>query len=121
MTNNAEIKSIKLDNISINFNVENSESFKLEISTESRMLPPKIKDDKTALYVIKAKIITPDSDQININATAKIVFEFDEIPTNYDEAGQKLCLKQSQVLIFDKIGEIMETMGYQRFEIEIPE
>lgn len=121
MKNNAEIRSIKLDNILINFNVENSEEFKLEISTESRILPPKNKDDNTALYVMKAKISTPDSDQINITATAKIVFEFDEIPTNYDEAGQQLCLKKSQILIFDKIGKIMETMGYQRFEINIPE
>lgn len=121
MINNATIKSIEIDNISMIFNVENSETFKLDISTESRVLPPKTKDDKTALYIIKAKISTPDSDQIKITATAKIIFEFDEIPTDYDEAGQKLCLKKAQVLIFDKIGEIMETMGYQRFKIEIPE
>lgn len=121
MNNNAEIKSVKLSNVSINFNVEDSETFKLEVTTESQVLPPKKKDDKTALFRIKATISTPDSDKISISATARIIFEFDEIPTDYNEAGQKLCLKKSQVLIFDKIGEIMETMGYQRFEISIPE
>lgn len=121
MNNNAKMIQAKLNNVSLNFNIENSEPFTLEVTTESQLLPPKNKDDKTALFNIKATLSIPNSDKLSISAAAEIVFEFDEIPSDYDEAGKTLCLNKAQEFIFDKIGDIMETMGYQRFDIDIPD
>lgn len=121
MSNEAKIISIKLDEVSMTFKPNESEKFKLQVTTESHIMPPKSEEDKTALLNIKASIFSLENDNINVNASANIIFEFNEIPTDYNKACKELCLKKAQVQIFDKIGDIMETMGYHRFDIEIPD
>lgn len=121
MNNSAKIIHSKITNVSIKFNLESTEPFSLHVTTESQISPPKKKDDKTVLFTIKATLSVPDSDILDISATAEIIFEFDEIPSDYDEVGKSLCLSKAQEFIFNKIGDIMETMGYQRFDITIPD
>lgn len=121
MKNEAKILKTKLDKISIEFNLIGHGETELAIETQSRIFPPKEKDNKTALYHIEATIYSKSREGINISASANIVFEFNEIPEDYNEVGKELCLKKAQVQIFDKIGDIMETMGYKRFDINIPE
>ena len=118
--NHATAKNTTLNDIAIRINIDRNDSFPLEVRTESKICPPKLKNDKTAMYKIKANISIPDSDELHIHAEADIIFEFDEIPTDYDEVGQKLCLLQAQEIIIDKIGDVMEAMGYKRFDIKVP-
>lgn len=117
----SNVLNVKYNNVEVRINLSDGDALQLGIQTESQLLPPSNKDDNTGLFKIKATIQVPDSDELFICAEADIIFEFDEIPTDYNEAGQSSCLKQAQKLIFDKIGDIMETMGYNRLNIEIPD
>lgn len=118
--NNAIIKRVTITNVEIAVNIERSDEFKLGVRTESQICPPKSKENKTVLYKIKADISIPESEELKIVANAEIIFEFDEVPTDYDKIGGTVCLSLAQEEILKKIGDIMEIMGYNRFNIEIP-
>ena len=117
----ANVLNVKYNNVEVKINLTDEDAIQLNIQTESQLLPPSNKDDNTGLFKIRATIHDQYSKKLYICAEANIIFEFDQIPTDYNETGQSVCLKQSQKLIFEKIGDIMETMGYNRLNIEIPE
>lgn len=121
MNNSAKVLDVKINNVDFRFDINADKPFQLGVKTESQLLPPSDADNNTGLFKIKANIVIPDSDQLFISADANIIFEFDQIPSDYNEAGQNLCLKEGQKIIFEKIGDIMEIMGYKRFNIEIPD
>ena len=108
----ANILNVKYNNVEVKINLTDGNAIQLNIQTESQLLPPSNKDDNTGLFKIRATIQDQDSKELYICAEANIIFEFDQIPTDYNETGRSVCLKQSQKLIFEKIGDIMETMGY---------
>ena len=110
----ANVLNVKYNNVEVKINLTDEDAIQLNIQTESQLLPPSNKDDNTGLFKIRATIHDQDSKKLYICAEANIIFEFDQIPTDYNETGQS-------VLIFEKIGDIMETMGYNRLNIEIPE
>ena len=117
----ANVLNVKYNNVEVKINLTDEDAIQLNIQTESQLLPPSNKDDNTGLFKIRATIHDQDSKKLYIGAEANIIFEFDQIPTDYNETGQSVCLKQSQKLIFFFFFDIMETMGYNRLNIEIPE
>ena len=116
---NAKVINTKLTDVNFKFHVDNKENITLEIKTESTIMPPKDNNDNTAMYVIKGDIHTPNSDEISIQAVANIILEFDQIPKDYNELGNGICLTLAQKELFNKIDEIVEIMGYPKFNINV--
>ncbi|MBQ7549441.1 MAG: hypothetical protein IJT03_07030 [Clostridia bacterium] len=116
--NSAKILKTTFSNISFRLEVEKKDSLQLKIETKSRILPPNDKDNKTALFIIKAKINDVDAQDIEIVVTANIIFEFDEIPEDYNTVATDLCLKMAQQTVFEKIDNILMEMGFPKFGIQ---
>lgn len=117
MMNNAKILKITLNDINFKFNIDKKDSLQLKIQTESRILPPKNKYDKTALFIIEASITDTSDENIKIDIISNIIFEFDNIPEDYDEVAKDLCIPLAQNAVFEKVDDILEIMGYPKFNI----
>lgn len=119
MSVNAIIKKFNFTDINFSFGVNTESSLQLKIEMESKLLVPNNKDDLTAMFEIKTEICEPDNNEIAIVANSKIIFEFDEKPENYEEISKEVCLPMAQVEVLKKIDDIVDLMGYPKFDIEI--
>lgn len=115
-----ETKIIKTNITKLDFNLEleTKEKIELSVETTANLSKPKNSDDKTAMFYISVNVRIPNSNEIEINMTARLIFEFDTIPDDYDEIGKNVCLPMAQDLMFTKIDEILDFMGYPKFNLK---
>lgn len=119
MSVNATIKKFNFTDINFSFGVNIESSIQLQIKMESKLLVPSNKDDLTVMFEIKTEISEPDSNKIAIVANSKIIFKFNEKPKDFEQASKEICLPIAQKEVLKKIDDIVDLMGYPKFDIEI--
>ncbi len=118
---NVKILKINFTDAKFKFDVTKKESLQLQIQTDSTLHLPKNNEDKTVLYTINIKMNTVDSDEIIINITADVIFELDEIPEDYNVISEETCSPMAINAVFAKMDDIIEIMGYPKFNIVVSE
>lgn len=108
---NAKILKTRIDSFQSNFNLEESKSFQMEVSLEASINQPQNPDDNTALLTFNTKIASSD-DSVSLNMESSLIFEFDEIPLDYQLIAKELCIPMAQKEILGRIDNILENLGY---------
>lgn len=114
-----KILKINLTDAKLKFDIARKESLKLQVQTDSTLHLPKNNEDKTALYTIKIKMNTVDTDEIVIDIVSDVIFEFDEIPEDYDVISENVCSPMATNAVLAKMDDMIEIMGYPKFNIEV--
>ena len=113
----ATITSVALTEIEFRFNIKEKHSISLKNTHRFRIQAPKSKDSNSALVNMTSMVTSVDSDEVYIKVQAKAIFEFSEIPEDYDEIGKEKCFEILQGIINDKIDSIMDTMGLAKLNL----
>lgn len=120
MTNiTAKILQLFFTESSFKFKLSKNGSTQIKMNAEAKLSYPKSSDDKTALLHMKVTVSSVDKDDIYVEVLTNTVFEFSDIPEDYNEISKNLCVPMAQKEVLKRIDSIMETMGYPPFNLEI--
>lgn len=115
---NVSLLKIVVTNISYDFSIESTETINLEIRQNTRLNPPKNLEDKTIMLTSEMTICEPKNKSINILIRANAFFGFDCRPETYDEIVEKKCVPIVFEKLSEKVDEIMEVLGYPKFNLK---
>lgn len=108
---NAKILKTTIDSFQSNFNLEESKSFQMDVRLEASIKQPQNPKDNTALLTFNTQISSND-DSVSLNMESAIIFEFDEIPSDYQLVAKDICIPMAQKEILGRIDNILENLGY---------
>lgn len=108
---NAKILKTTIDSFQSNFNLEESKSFQMDVRLEASINQPQNPKDNTALLTFNTQISSND-DSVSLNMESAIIFEFDEIPSDYQLVAKDVCIPMAQKEILGRIDNILENLGY---------
>ena len=113
-----KMKYMRINKVHIDFSRIVQNKFQLEIECKTNIQAPKDPQDKTALLVIDLLVYTPNSDYLKIELNGDIIFEFHEIPKDYEAAAKGECSVIAQEKLFDFLDETLERMGYAKLHLK---
>ncbi|QIB69763.1 hypothetical protein Ami103574_10715 [Aminipila butyrica] len=107
------IKKRRLNKIHIDISQALPKNFKLDAESTVKVKTPKNKEEKTLLILMETHIGIPNSDDINIILNVDFVFEFDEVPNDYDSIVKDEIVPLAQKDLFKTLDNILVEMGYK--------
>ena len=99
------------------FSLDEDNSISIQMQMESKLYYPKDKNDKTAMLRMKITIASVDKDNVKVEVITHSIFEFSETPKDYDNISTTLCIPIAQEEALTRIDNILENMGYPRFNL----
>lgn len=115
---NPKIKYMRINDMNINFARQVQNKFQLEIECKTQIQAPKDPRDSTALLMIELYIYTPNSDYLKIELKGDMIFEFSQIPTDYESIAKGECSVLAQERLFDFLDDTLERMGYAKLHLK---
>lgn len=112
-----ELNKLYFTESKFKFNLDKNSSTYIQEKTVAKLYRPKDEKDKTAMLEMKITITSVDKDDIYVEVTTHSIFSFSEIPEDYDYVSQNMCIPKAQKEALDKIDNIIESMGYPRFNL----
>ncbi len=100
----------------VDIDVNAGSTFNLRIECKAKINPPKNKEDNTALLIMNVKVFDPDN-EVKIECETYFIFEFDEIPSDYDGAAIDICAPIAQERVFSIIDTVLENLGYPKLNL----
>lgn len=113
----AILEKIVFTHISYDINVDEAQSFKLEIKNEFKLKVPKAVDDNSFLLMVETSIVEPEKKIIAIEIKADAYFECSEKPSSYEELIKTQCFSKIMDLLSKKVDGILEILGYPKLNI----
>lgn len=110
----AEIRDLRIRKVHIDISEKLSSKFKIGIESRGQLRQPKEKENRTALLIIQLHIFSADEKKLDITISADCIFEFSDIPADYNEVAEKDCMPMAQTEIYKKLDEILLVMGYRK-------
>ncbi len=114
-----KIINTNLKSISFDFPEDSFGKLELQVESESSILRPREKDNRTALLKLNLNIRETKNNNINISVAANVIFEFEEIPNDYNDVAKNECTPMACTELFKKIDDILVVMGYPKFNLKI--
>ena len=91
-----------------------SKNFELKVGCKAKIKTPKNVEDKNAILNMELNIATTEKDDMKIELEADVLFEFNQVPDDYDKVMEEECMPMAQTKLFNMLDDILVDMGYQR-------
>lgn len=113
----AKLLKLYFTESSFKFDLDKSESTSIQMQTEAELYQSKDNDDNTAMIRMKITITSVDNDNVKVEVITHSIFEFSEISRNNNDIFTTVCIPKAQEESLIKIDNILENMGYPRFNL----
>lgn len=113
----AKILQLYFTESNFKFKLSKDGSAQIQMHAEAKLSYPKSSDDKTALLRMKVTVSSVNKDDIYVEVFTNTIFEFSEVPEDYEDVSKNLCVPMAQKEVLTKIDRIMENMGYPPFNL----
>ena len=112
-----KITNWRITNCTVAMDVQTEGELCLQVDREAKINPPINPNDHTALFLLRVHVITKDTDEINIDVQGEFVFEFEEIPTDYNQVARHVCIDIAENEIFTLIDRVLQDMNYPALDL----
>lgn len=111
---NPKIKYIRIVSSHIEISRNLPKTFELKVGCRAKIKTPKDEEEKKAVLDIALNIETAEKNDISINLEADVLWEFDQIPEDYEKIIEEECMPIAQTQLFNRLDDILVKMGYKK-------
>ena len=112
-----KIDKIRVVNSLIEIDRNCNDKFGISLECKGRVGKPKNQSDNKLLLNIIIIISSSETDKLNIELEADVLFSYNEEPDNFDWMVEKECMPMAQKEVLNKLDNILVELGYSKLNI----